>query len=66
MRTTYIKNDVYKVFSSLDLSEYRPGGSIGGWYLWQDDIDAGNLQTHLFSLVPLQMYRGLLASKLSH
>jgi len=36
------ENDVYKAYATLDLSEFLPGGILGGYYMWQDDIDANN------------------------
>ena len=36
------ENDVYKAYATLDLSEFLPGGILGGFYMWQDDIDANN------------------------
>ena len=38
-------NDAYKAYATLDLSEFVPGGILGGFYMWQDDItptDIGN------------------------
>jgi len=32
------ENDVYKAYATLDLSEFIPGGILGGFYLWQDDF----------------------------
>ncbi len=33
-------NDVYKAYATLDLSEFVPGGILGGYYIWQD-LDVG-------------------------
>ena len=35
-------NDAYKAYATLDISEFVPGGILGGYYMWQDDIDANN------------------------
>ena len=32
------EEDAYKVYATLDLSEYVPGGVLGGYYMWQDDV----------------------------
>ena len=34
------ENDAYKVYATLDLSEFVPGGILGGFYMWQDDVTA--------------------------
>ena len=31
------ENDAYKLYATLDLSEFVPGGILGGFYMWQDD-----------------------------
>jgi hypothetical protein len=35
-------NDAYKVYATLDLSEFLPGGTLGGFYAWQDELDGTN------------------------
>ncbi len=32
------ENDAYKAYATLDLSEFVPGGILGGFYMWQDDV----------------------------
>ena len=32
--------DAYKAYATLDLSEFVPGGILGGFYMWQDDVTA--------------------------
>ena len=32
------EEDAYKVYATLDLSEFVPGGILGGFYMWQDDV----------------------------
>ena len=36
------ENDLYKLYATLDLSEFVPGGILGGFYAWQDDLDGSN------------------------
>ncbi len=33
------EEDVYKAYATLDLSEFLPGGILGGYYMWQNDQD---------------------------
>ena len=35
--------DAYKAYATLDLSEFVPGGILGGFYMWQDDLSAATV-----------------------
>ena len=34
------ENDAYKAYATLDISDFVPGGILGGYYMWQDDVTA--------------------------
>lgn len=34
------ENDAYKAYATLDISDFVPGGILGGFYMWQDDVTA--------------------------
>ncbi len=37
------ENDLYKVYATLDLSEFVPGGILGGFYAWQDALSLAEI-----------------------
>jgi len=37
-----LENDAYKAYATLDLSEFIPGGILGGFYMWQGTVNAAN------------------------
>ena len=52
-------NDLYKVYATLDLSEFIPGGVLGGFYAWQDDLDGSNIANGRFQTAAFASLGGL-------
>jgi len=46
----------YKVSANLDLSEFIPGGSIAGYYLWDDEYDTDYLHTGQTTFNPSEIW----------